>query len=256
MKIFARVMVAACLVIWTGIAAAQESSWVQIEARPSEAIARERAEIYAGRLDNVTGFRLGSGWYAVVLGPFSESDAEFELSRLRRQGAIPGDSFLSDGANFSNRFFGSEDEVAAISEPAEPLPPLVAGEETLSDARASERLLDRDGRALLQTALKWEGFYTSTIDASFGPGTRRAMSAWQEDRRYEPTGVLTTLQRRELVGAYQDALAALDMRQVADALAGVDISLPVGLVGFDRYEPPFAHYEPVGDSGVKVLLIS
>ena len=34
-------------------------------------------------------------------------------------------------------------------------------------------------REALQVALKWFGFYTSTIDGAFGPGTRRAMSDYQ-----------------------------------------------------------------------------
>ena len=85
--------------------------------------------------------------------------------------------------------------------------------------------MTREDRALLQTALQWEGFYNSTIDASFGPGTRRAMSAWQEANRFEPTGILTTLQRRLLIDGYLDVLRSLAMAPVVDANAGKGVGI-------------------------------
>jgi len=104
--------------------------------------------------------------------------------------------------------------------------------------------------------MQWEGVYSSVIDASFGPGTRRAMADWQQLNGYEPTGILTTLQRRELVDGYLGVLDALGLTPVIDERAGIQVDMPAGLVRFDRYESPFAHYAPATDDGVRVVLIS
>ncbi len=256
MSIFLRVAAFAAGLIWTTVATAQGTSWLQVEARQNEAQARERAADYALRLPDVNGFRLASGWYAVVLGPFSDAEAAARLAQLRFQGVVPGDSFLSDGGNFRARYFGSEDVAAVATQPADPLPPLTPGEETPAQARAAERAMTRDERELLQIALRWEGFYNSAIDASFGPGTRRAMSTWQEFARFEPTGVLTTNQRRQLLEGYLNALEALNMTPLIESNVGIEINLPAGLVGFDRYEPPFAHFTSKTDDAVTALLIS
>lgn len=235
---------------------AQGTTWLQIEARPNLGLAEQRANDYAARLPDVNGFRLRSGWYAIALGPYSENDAPGVLAQLRASGAIPNDAFLADGRQFLEQFFGPTNAAQVQTEPAAPLEPLTPGEETPAEARAAERGLSREDRELVQIALRWEGFYRSTIDASFGPGTRRAMSAWQEDRRYEPTGILTTLQRRELLDGYQSVLSALNMSPVVDPRAGIEIDLPAGMVSFDRYEPPFAHYASRTDDNVRVILIS
>jgi S1-C subfamily serine protease len=240
--------------LWSQMALAQ--TWVQIEARPDRSLGLERAADYAARLPDVNGFRLASGWFAIALGPYSEAEALSALGQLRATGAIPSDSFISDGGNFIERFFGSENAPVATAQPAQPLPPLEPGEETQAEALAGERSLTRGDRELIQIALRWEGFYNSIIDADFGPGTRRAMASWQEANRYEPTGVMTTRQRRDLVQAYSEALSSLNMQPISDVEAGIDITLPAGLVRFDRYEAPFAHYEPATDDGVRVVLIS
>lgn len=255
MQNFMRVAAVFVAATWAHVAWAQ--AWVQIEARPNQTLGLERAAEYAARIPDVNGFQLASGWFAVTLGPYSEAEALARLGQLRAQGAIPSDSFISDGTNYRGRFFGSEDAAAiARDTPLEPLPPLEPGEETEAEARDSERLLTREDRELIQVALKWEGFYNSIIDASFGPGTRRAMAAWQQANRYEPTGTLTTLQRAALTDAYLSARNSLGLAPISDVQAGIDITIPAALVRFDRYEAPFAHYEPATDDGVKVVLIS
>ena len=236
---------------------AQANAWLQIEARPSLGVAEERARNYASQLPDVGGYRLSSGWYAITLGPYSPDEAAVRLSQLRIARAVPNDAFVSDGRNFRARFWPGEGAVlTAPAATAQPLPPLTAGEETPSEARASERLLTRTDREQLQMAMRWEGFYRSSIDGSFGPGTRAAMRAWQENRRYEPTGILTTLQRRELLEGYQSVLDSLSMRLITDNRAGIDIAVPSAMVKFARYEPPFAHYGSTSDDGVRVVLIS
>jgi peptidoglycan hydrolase-like protein with peptidoglycan-binding domain len=249
------IVIALGAILWVSSAVAQELGWVQIEARPSESQAVERAQAYAARLPNVNGFALPSGWYAIALGPYDRFTAEGELRRLRAEGAVPADSFISDGRGFGRRIWG--DGFTVLPEQvAAPPQPLLPAEETLSDSRAAERLLTREDRAEIQEALQWEGFYASTIDAAFGPGTRRAIGDWQLSRGYEPTGVLSTAQRRELIDGWQEVLTSLGMRRVFDAEAGIEMDLPTALVDFAGYEAPFAKYDPTDGSGVSVLLIS
>ncbi len=243
-------------VVWATLAGAQQLGWVQIEARPNEPAALERAQDYATRLPNVNSFALPSGWYAIALGPYDPITAEQELRRLRAQGAIPGDSFVSDGQGFGRRVFGQGLLVQPETIAAEPPQELAPPEETVAQSRAAERQLTREERAEIQQALQWEGFYSSAIDASFGPGTRRAMESWQIANAYEPTGVLSTAQRRELIAAYRGALASLGMNRVIDTRAGIEIEMPTAMVEFSRYEAPFAHYDSRDGSGVRVLLIS
>mgnify|MGYP001812508632 CR=1 FL=1 len=230
-------------------------AWIQVEARPSQAAGIERASDYAARLPDVNGFRLASGWFAIALGPYSESEALATLSNLRARFAVPSDSFISDGSNFRSRFFGSDDVTAALA-PVAPTPTPEPGEETQAQARASERLLTREEREAIQIALRWEGFYNSIIDASFGPGTRRAMASWQTANGFESTGILTTLQRRDLVDGYQSALGEIGMTPRVDTRAGIEIDIPAALVDFDRYEPPFVHFKPKTGDNVRMLLIS
>ncbi len=250
------IVIAFGAIIWVSAAVAQELGWVQIEARPTEAQAVERAQDYALRLANVNGFALPSGWYAIALGPYDRFTAEQELRRLRLDGAVPSDSFISDGRGFGRRIFGDGLVVMPEQVAVPPAQTLVPAEESLTDSRDAERLLTPDERAEIQEALLWEGFYASTIDGAFGPGTRQAMSDWQFARGYEPTGVLSTEQRRELLNGYREVLASLGMTRVFDQAAGIEIELPMSLVAFSHYEAPFAHYDPMDGSGVRVLLIS
>lgn len=269
-------------------AQAQEQRWVQVEAHRDIETALERATLIDARLGNVRAFRLPSDWYALSIGPYeSEIDAFTVRRQLRAEGAIPADAFVSNGSDYSEQVFpvagadASPPAVPAMPEPEAPaddavaeapisdaeteaeadLAPVVVEpepepEETLREAQASERLLDRDERAALQTALQWFGHYNMAIDAAIGPGTRRSMAEWQEDRGHEATGVLTTRQRAELLDSYRSELAALGMETVEDERAGIRIDLPLAMVQFDRHETPFAHYASRDESGVQVLLIS
>ncbi len=254
------------LAMATGTAAAQETFWVQIEAQPNLREAEVRARAYSGVFDDVQGYRLGSGWYAITLGPYDRPGADARLRELRAERLIPADSFLNDGRNFRQPFWpvGAALRTTPLDPPAAPEPapeqaPLAAApppDETPAEARRSESLLDRPAREELQTALQWKGYYTSAIDGAFGPGTRAAMVGWQADRGYDQTGVLTTMQREELLSDWQSAMAELGMETVRDEAAGIEIDLPKAMVAFARYEPPFAHYDSIDGTATRVLLIS
>lgn len=129
-------------------------------------------------------------------------------------------------------------------------------DETRTEARDSEVLLLPEERMELQVALQWFGFYAGAIDGDYGPGTRKSMAAWQEAQGVEATGVLTTRQRAALLGAYRDALALYGFASVTDDKAGITATLPLALVEFDRYDPPFAHYKAKTADAPQIVLIS
>lgn len=249
-----RTVIGLLSVMWVSMAHAQ--NWVQIEAQPNEASALQRAQIYASRLTDVNAFRTGTNWHVIAIGPFTTPEqANARLLELRAGRSVPSDSFISDGGTFRGRIFGTGIPVAAAPD-ATPAPVLVPGEESVAQARASERALTRADRELLQTALKFEGFYNSVIDASFGPGTRRAMSAWQQANGFEETGILTTLQRQTLVEEYLEVQTSLGIAQYADETAGIEVDLPLNMVQFDRYEAPFVHFAAAEDEDMSLVLIS
>ncbi|MFM7446603.1 MAG: peptidoglycan-binding domain-containing protein, partial [Tabrizicola sp.] len=109
----------------------------------------------------------------------------------------------------------------------------------------------------MQTALQWFGFYPSAIDGAFGPGTRNSMAAWQEAQgMVEPTGILTTRQRRTLLDAWKGEIAAFGFTEVTETESGITVTLPLGLVEFDHYEPPFVHYRAKTEDAPRIVLIS
>lgn len=305
--------------VWAGTGWA-EPSWVQIEAQPSQAQAEESAREWAGTLPDVAGFAMSTGWYAITLGPYDDAtEATDLLRRLRAEGLIPRDSYVSDGKRYRDRFFptgaapapadaaatppaaetvapepppatvatpeatiapAQPEAVAAAPVPPDPtaplaevpstLPPITAPEpvgtplaapeptpvETLADSRRLEAQLDQAQRMEIQSALNWAGFYNSAIDGAFGRGTRGSISAWQEAMGFEPTGVLASAEQAQLLETVAAERAVLGLAPVEEKEAGIGIDLPLGLVEFDRYDPPFVQYRARGDSGVTVLLIS
>ena len=246
-------------------AVAQTTSWVQIEARPTLQEAQERARSFGANLPDVVGYRLNTGWYALALGPYSRSGAEARLDQLRGTGLIPSDSYISDGRGYGGQFWPLGQDAAVRPDPdtleaAEPQAPAAATEalvdETPAQARRSEGLLSRDERITLQAALQWEGYYNAALNGAIGPGTRRAMAAYQAATGADPTGVLTSAQRTDLVAAYRVALDQLGMEQLRDDAAGITLQMPMGLVEADSPLSPFSRYKAENDSGVTVLLLS
>lgn len=271
-----------------------EVVWVQIEVQQSLARATDRARAYTTLLEDVNGFAVGGGWYAVVVGPYRRADADIVLRQYRRDGLIPRDSFIQRSNRLRQQFWpvganllgsGAVDapdstvpaqqpdatsaepvtqpEAPVVSEatpepaPApEPEPQPEPADETPAQAQRSERDLSRDEKKQLQVMLQWAGFYNAGIDGFFGRGTRNSMAAWQEANNFEKTGILTTLQRAALKKQYNAVLEGLGLTIVRDAQAGIELILPMDVVKFDRYEPPFAQYVPKGDVDARVLLIS
>lgn len=250
--------------------AQNEAVWIQVEAQPSLNAATERARIYAADLPDVNGFALGGGWYGVALGPYARTDAEQVLRVYRSEGVIPRDSYIALSSSFRQQFWPVGANVLnrgvvqapVPTTPAAPAAPAVAApapppaDETPAEAQRSERLLNRDERKELQIALQWAGVYPGAIDGAYGRGTRSAMAAWQEQKGFDITGVLTTAQRAALLKDYNSVLDDLGLRLVRDDTAGIEMQLPMDVVTFEKYEYPFAHYTSSGDIPATVLLIS
>jgi S1-C subfamily serine protease len=257
-------------------AAAQQSVWVQVEAQRTLTGAQNAARGYAAAgVPDVTGFALSGGWYGIALGPYAPIDANTQLRRLQNARAIPADSYIVDGNGFRTQFWpvgvtapGGSVAVDPTATPApdqtptaavdpEPIPdPIVTPDESLREAQASEQALDRDEKRMLQTAMQWAGFYDGAIDGLYGRGTRRSMSLWQEANNHEPTGVLTSGQRAQLIGAYNAILDGMGLQLVRDDASGIEMQIPTGVVKFAEYEPPFARFDATGDVAAQVLLIS
>ncbi len=246
----------------------EEAVWVQIEAHPNLQVARNRAQDFAARLADVNGFSLGGTWYGILLGPYLPEDAQRVLQVYRGDRLIPSDSFIAysrnlgaqfwpEGANVLNHGVVAAPVAQATPQADVPAVPATPADETPAEARRSERALSAQERRDLQIALRAAGFYNSVIDGSFGRGTRQSMSDWQLNNGFEVTGVLTTAQRKTLMDQYNEPLISVGMATVRDAQAGIEMELPAGVVEFDRYEPPFAHYKTSsGDLAAKVMLIS
>lgn len=251
-------------------------AWVQIEARPTLEAAQERVEAFAGVLQDVNGFAMQGGWYAITLGPYTAADAEEVLRSYRAQGLIPSDSYIAATTIYGQQFWPPGEDLlgrgtltqrgltAQTTDPAGPRAPreetaLVAPEqdtETPAEARRSESLLSAQERRDLQTALQWAGFYDAAIDGAFGRGTRASMGEWQSANGFEVTGILTTRQRAVLMGQYNAVFEGLGMRVIRNAEAGIEVRMPAALVGFTRLDPPFARYDALENGSAQVLLIS
>jgi hypothetical protein len=83
------------------------------------------------------------------------------------------------------------------------------------------------------------------------------MAAWQEANGHEPTGVLTTRQRADLIAAYNAVLDGLGLALVRDEATGIEMQIPTAAVAFAGFEPPFARFDATGAiPGAQLLLIS
>lgn len=259
--IFGALLLMSCCL---GTAQAQDTAWIQLEALPDLATTEAAARQYAQTHSNVAGFRLGASWYVLVLGPYDPAEAAGRMSDLKSSRLIPRDAFITDGKDHGQQFWPigaaqidatqNGTEQVGVTAPVSEAPPMA--DETEEDARQSEALLSREERAAVQTAMAWYGFYNAKIDGSFGKGTRQSMAAWQEAFGFDPTGVLTSLQRATLVGNYQADQAEFGFETITEPEAGIEIALPSALVRFDRYDPPFVHYTEKNGSKLRLILIS
>ena len=77
--------------------------------------------------------------------------------------------------------------------------------------RAEENLnLTRDDRRAIQSDLSLLDYNTRGIDGIFGPGTRRAITTWQQDQGFNATGFLNRNQVRRLASLADERQAVLE----------------------------------------------
>jgi len=255
------------------VQAQEDVVWVQIEAQPSLNDAQIATRRYAATLADVNGFSLGRGWYAIALGPYRRDEAERVLQVYRAEGVIARDSYIAESRDYQQQFWPiganllaqptvpavpipDSPPVVSLDSAPEPVPTPAPADETPSEARASESRLTRDERADVQVAMAWAGVYDGAIDAAFGQGTRAAMARWQTQNGFDTTGILTTRQRAELLRQYNAVFDGLGLEILRDNATGIAMELPTAVVTFERYEPPFAHFNAVGEIEARVLLIS
>ena len=246
--------------------AVAQDAFIQLEADRTLEEAREAVERHGAQVGGVEGFAAVGGWYVVALGPYPAPEARARLDRLRTEGRAPADAFVTEGDLYRERFWPAGPAPEAPGAGAEavaatPLPDGAAsegpaGEQTLRQALAAERRLDREARVGVQSALEAAGFYEGAIDAAFGAGTRRAMAEWQAARGHEVTGVLTTAQRDALRAEIEAAFEGLGMARVDDVAAGVSVEMPTEVLAFQAHETPLARYAATDGSGARLVLIS
>ncbi len=126
----------------------------------------------------------------------------------------------------------------------------------LNATRRAERKWSREQKKQYQSWLTWTGDYDAAIDGSYGPGTRRAIKAFQQREGFQPTGYLTQQQVELLKQRHDQVMASLGVETMRNEDAGIEILFPSKLVTFDRFDPPFVRYKPKNGSGVSMMLIS
>lgn len=128
--------------------------------------------------------------------------------------------------------------------------------ESLDQSRTFEAALPASTRMDIQRALAWHGIYGGGIDGAFGKGSRTAIAQWQQLHDHEQTGILSRAQQQELLSGWQADIATLGFAPLREEDAGIAAELPLGLVEFDGYHPPFVLYQPHSPQGPQIALIS
>ncbi|MEM8957266.1 MAG: serine protease [Pseudomonadota bacterium] len=211
--------------------AQSEEAWLQIAAERNIDRARAVAERFAGALPGLALVELGSSWIAVAAGPMPEEEAEALWRDLRAAGAIPGDSYLADGARFGAVLWRAG-------------PPQALGG---TDAAALREV---------QRALAFEAYYAGPLDGRLTGETRAAIARWRAATGRAGTGPLEPAEAAALLAPMQGAEAAMGFETERDAVAGITVDIPTALVAFDRHDAPYARYAPRDDSGVALRLTS
>lgn len=102
-------------------AAEGDPVWVQIEAQPNLNALDEALRRHSATLQDVNGFDLGRGWYAVALGPYLRADAEQVLRVLRSEGRIPRDSYIATASEYDRQIWPVGADQLAAARPAHPI---------------------------------------------------------------------------------------------------------------------------------------
>lgn len=261
----------------------EERVWLQIEARSTAIEAELAARDWARDFPDVVAFSLPSGWYAVALGPQGRAAAENRLRRLRAARVVPSDSFIATAADLGAPFWGNTAAIgsgtgieitrlappgARAAQPAAPgaeaeaapeLAPEVmpeAAPEAPTPETAAPTVPTAPGPRDVQRALAWFELYDGAIDGVIGPASRTAIAAYQRRIGTPGTGQLSPEEATALLATYRGETAAFGLETRSYARAGLTATLPLALVEFAGYAPPFVRFSPLGGSDVALALIS
>ncbi|NOX73108.1 MAG: hypothetical protein GXP03_05660 [Alphaproteobacteria bacterium] len=245
--------------------------WIQVESQNNIRKTKSRAQIFARDFPDTRAFQTKTGWYAIVIGPMDEASASKELARLKAAGKVPTDSFISSGATYLGQLWplsaSTETVIAQQTTPPETEAPAPTTAPTtgpipdpdLAATRKLERSWSREQKKQYQTYMIWTGDYKNTIDGAYGPGTRKAIKAFQGREGFQDTGFLTEAQIAILKQRYDDIASTLGIADLRNLDAGIEMQYPANLVTFDRLESPFVHFKAKSgspDNDVRMMLIS
>ena len=112
--------VSVLLLVQPPAARAQEGEvYIQVEALPDRATAVTRAQAYTALFAETNGFGLRSGWFGILLGPYTPGQAAELLASLKAERLIPSDSFIAYPRDMGDRFWPAEGApAAAAADPA------------------------------------------------------------------------------------------------------------------------------------------
>jgi len=83
----------------------QGHMWIQVESKNNLRDTRARARFFAESFPDTHAFQTTSPWNAIAIGPMTADEARAQLARLKQEGRIPPDSFLSDGRSFRSQLW-------------------------------------------------------------------------------------------------------------------------------------------------------
>ena len=266
------------------VVSANETRWIQLETLPSIVRAKEATTRLSTTLNQkVNIFFLDDGWYAVSLGPYDFEEAFDVLNTKLSANLISSDSFVTDGKNYGKKVwtagsfsiadleelssddnatydqnydFDLNENLLTTSQSENLLFSSIEELDSLEKAKFFDAQLSDFYKKEVQSALLAEGIYDSKIDGQYGPGTRKAISEWQINNNYEPTGFMTIPQQSELIKDYLKPLFDNGIRIEKNILAGIKIPLPNDFRNPTAITPPFITYEATPSSKIKVFLIS
>ena len=276
---------------WTHATLAQiaplGSVWIQLEAQPDRPSALKSISRYMQDFSNVVGFDIGAGWFGVALGPYQAYAVDSIWQNLHSSGMIPVDSFTTTGTSYRSQIPlpilvpGELTNLTTLPQTTTPVgsvnrlddasvessKPIISADTSITtsefrvttsstSAVEAEQNMTLAEKKYLQRALAWVGFYDSAIDGLYGSGTRGAMTSWQIANGYGDTGILTILQRSELISDYKSLLAGLGFTKATQTQAGISLRMPNAILSTPTYEEPFVHFEANDGSVIKLILIS
>lgn len=176
-------------------------------------------------------WQAAGGWFVVTLGPIPDPAATAWLPILKRGGALPDDTFLSNSDELGEVVQTGEAPDLPAPDQAQPMPPL----------------------ADVQAALRWAGRYDGDTDGRDGPDTQAAIWAQMAaDRSSTDPGTAMAA----LISERTEWQKESGLTELKDDQTGLSVLAPMDLLQFDRNDRVVSIYGPKDGSGVALILFS